>query len=99
MVMGGHTEVPFAARGEAPWRELELLVDSGFTPFEAIAAATSTAAGFLFRDKELGTLRAGLQADLVVLGDNAAVNISAVRKVERVMVAGRWIDVAKYRGY
>ena len=99
IVMGGHTEVPFAARGEAPWRELELLVDSGFTPLEAIAAATSTAAGFLFRDKELGVLRAGLQADVVVLGDNAAVNISAVRKVERVMVAGRWIDVAKYRGY
>ena len=99
IVMGGHTEVPFAARGEAPWRELELLVDSGFTPLEAIAAATSTAAGFLFRDKELGALRAGLQADLVVLGDNAAVNISAVRKVERVMVAGRWIDVGRYRGY
>ena len=99
IVMGGHTEVPFAARGEAPWRELELLVDSGFTPLEAIAAATSTAAGFLFRDKELGVLRAGLQADVVVLGDNAAVNISAVRKVERVMVAGRWIDVGRYRGY
>ena len=48
---------------------------------------------------QLGALRAGLQADLVVLGDNAAVNISAVRQVERVMVAGRWIDVGRYRGY
>jgi imidazolonepropionase-like amidohydrolase len=99
VVVGGHTEVPFAARGEAPWRELELLVDSGFTPLEAIAAATSTAAAFLFRDKELGTLRAGMQADLVVLGENAAASISAVRTVERVMVAGRWIDASKYRGY
>ena len=99
IVVGGHTEVPFAARGEAPWRELELLVDSGFTPLEAIAAATSTAAGFLFRDKELGALRSGMQADLVVLGDNPAANISALRKVERVMVSGRWIDTSKYRGY
>jgi imidazolonepropionase-like amidohydrolase len=99
IVVGGHTEVPFAARGEAPWRELELLVDSGFTPLEAIAAATTTAAGFLFRDKELGALRAGLQADLVVLGGNPAADISAVRKVERVMVAGRWVDVSKYRSY
>jgi len=99
IVMGGHTEVPFAARGEAPWRELELLVDSGFSPLEALTAATTTAAGFLFRDKELGALRAGLQADLVVLGDNPAVDISAVRKVERVMVAGRWVDVSKYRSY
>ncbi len=99
IVMGGHTEVPFAARGEAPWRELELLVDSGFTPLEAITAATTTAAGFLFRDKELGALRAGLQADLVVLDGNPAADISAIRKVERVMVAGRWVDVGKYRTY
>ena len=99
IVMGGHTEVPFAARGEAPWRELELLVDSGFTPLEAITAATTTAAGFLFRDKELGGLRAGLQADLVVLDGNPAADISAIRKVERVMVAGRWVDVGRYRSY
>ena len=99
IVMGGHTEVPFAARGEAPWRELELLVDSGFTPLEAITAATTTAAGFLFRDRELGALRAGLQADLVVLDGNPVADISAIRKAERVMVAGRWVDVGKYRGY
>ena len=99
VVAGGHTEVPFAGRGEAPWRELELLVDSGFTPLEAITAATSTAAGFLFKDKELGTLRARMQADLVVLGGNPALDISAIRKVERVMVGGRWIDVSKYVGY
>ena len=99
IVVGGHTEVPFAGRGEAPWRELELLVDSGFTPLEALAAATGTAAGFLFRDKELGTLRAGMQADLLVIGGNPAVDVSAIRKVERVMVAGRWVDVSKYRSY
>ena len=99
IVVGGHTEVPFAGRGEAPWRELELLVDSGFTPLEALAAATGTAAGFLFRDKELGTLRAGMQADLLVIGGNPAVDVSSIRKVERVMVAGRWVDVSKYRSY
>ena len=97
VVMGGHTEVPFAARGEAPWRELELLVDSGLTPLEAITAATSTAAGFLYRERELGTLRPGFHADLVVLRDNPAADIAAVRTVERVMVAGRWVEVAKYR--
>jgi imidazolonepropionase-like amidohydrolase len=99
IVMGGHTEVPFAARGEAPWRELELLVDSGLTPLEAITAATTTAAGFLFRDKELGALRAGLQADLVVLDGNPAADIAAIRRVERVMVAGRWVEVGRYRSY
>ena len=52
VVMGGHSTVPFAYRGEAPWRELELLVESGFTPLEAITAATSTAAGFIYRSEE-----------------------------------------------
>jgi hypothetical protein len=99
VVMGGHSTVPFAARGEAPWRELELLVESGLTPLEAISAATETASRFLFRGDQFGSLRAGLQADLVVLNDDPAKSISAVRSVERVMVAGRWIDVRKYRAY
>jgi hypothetical protein len=99
VVMGGHTEVPFAARGAAPWRELELLVESGFTPLEAISAATATAAAFLFRDSELGRLRAGFKADLVVLRGQPDRNVSAIRTVDRVMVAGKWIDIAKYRQY
>jgi len=99
VVLGGHTEVPFAGRGEAPWRELELLVESGFSPLEALTAAASTGAAFLYRSHELGSLRPGLQADLVVLGENPLQQISAIRSVQRVMVAGRWIDIARYRGY
>jgi imidazolonepropionase-like amidohydrolase len=99
IVVGGHTEVPFAARGEAPWREMELLVESGFSPLEAITAATSTAAAFLYRGDELGSLRAGFAADLVVLRGQPDRDISAIRAVDRVMVAGRWIDTAKYRAY
>ena len=99
VVMGGHTEVPFAARGEAPWRELELLVESGFSPLEAITAATGTAAAFLYRADQLGSLRPGLQADLVVLREDPLRAISAVRSVERVMVAGKWIDMGRYGGY
>ncbi len=99
VVMGGHSTVPFAGRGEAPWRELELLVESGFTPLEAITAATGTAADFLYRRRDIGRLRTGLQADLVVLRNNPARAISAVRMVERVMVGGRWVDVARFRQY
>jgi imidazolonepropionase-like amidohydrolase len=99
IVMGGHSTVPYAARGEAPWRELELLAESGFTPLEAITAATSTAAGFLYRADDLGVIRPGAYADLVVLRDNPAWNIAAVRTVERVMVGGRWVDVSRYRTY
>jgi imidazolonepropionase-like amidohydrolase len=99
LVMGGHSTVPFAARGEAPWRELELLVESGLTPLEAITAATSTAASFLYRSDQIGTLRTGLQADLIVLRSDPSQDISAIRGVDRVMVAGQWIDVPRYRTY
>jgi imidazolonepropionase-like amidohydrolase len=99
LVVGGHTEVPFAGRGEAPWRELELLVDSGLSPLEAITAATGTAAAFLYRGDEIGTLRAGLQADLVILREDPQRNIAAVRSVDRVMVGGQWIDLTRYRNY
>ena len=99
VVVGGHTEVPFAGRGEAPWREMELLVESGFTPAEAIAAATSTAAAFLYQSDRLGTLRPGMQADLVVLRDDPHRDVSAIRTVQRVMVGGRWIERARYEKY
>jgi imidazolonepropionase-like amidohydrolase len=99
LVMGGHSTVPFAERGEAPWRELELLVESGLTPLEAITAATGTAAAFLYRGDELGTLRPGLRADLVILRGDPSRDISAIRTVDRVMVGGRWIDVGRYRKY
>jgi imidazolonepropionase-like amidohydrolase len=99
LVLGGHSTVPFAARGEAPWRELELLVESGLTPLEAITAATGTASAFLYRSDQFGTLRPGLQADLVILRGDPLADIAAIRTVERVMVAGRWIDVARYRTY
>jgi imidazolonepropionase-like amidohydrolase len=99
LVMGGHSTVPFAARGEAPWRELELLVDSGLSPIEAITAATTTAAGFLYRGDDLGGLRAGFKADVVILREDPSRQISAVRTVDRVMVGGQWIDVGRYRAY
>jgi hypothetical protein len=99
VVVGGHTAVPFAGRGEAPWREMELLVESGFSPLEAVSAATSTAAAFFYRGDQLGSLRAGFAADLVVLRGQPDRDISAIRTVDRVMVAGRWIDTAKYRQY
>lgn len=99
VVVGGHTEVPFAGRGEAPWRELELLVESGLTPVEALTAATGTAAQFLYRSDQLGTLKPGMQADIAVFSGDPTRDISAVRSVERVMVAGRWVDVARYRTF
>jgi len=99
VVVGGHSTVPFAARGEAPLREMELLVESGFTPLEVIQAATGTAAAFLYRDRDLGTLQPGKLADLLVLAGDPTRNIAEIRTVQRVMAGGRWVDIARYRRY
>ena len=80
VVVGGHTEVPFAARGEAPWREMELLVESGFSPLEAITAATSHRRGVpRIAETSSAALRAGFAADLVVLRGQPDREISAIR--------------------
>ena len=98
VVMGGHSTVPFAARGEAPWRELELLVESGFTPLEAITAATGTAAAFLYRGDELGTLRPGLSGRPGRPARRpAAATSPPSARVERVMAAAVDRHRSRYR--
>jgi imidazolonepropionase-like amidohydrolase len=99
ITLGGHSTVPFAKRGEAPWRELELLVESGLTPLEALTAATATGAASLRRSQDLGTIEPGKRADLVVLERDPSADIHAIRTVDRVMVGGRWIDVNRYRSW
>jgi imidazolonepropionase-like amidohydrolase len=97
LTLGGHSTVPFAGRGEAPWREVELLVESGLTPLQAITAATRTSAASLRRPTDLGTIEVGKLADLIVLGRDPSLDIRAIRSVQRVMSGGAWIDVTRYR--
>jgi imidazolonepropionase-like amidohydrolase len=74
--------------------ELALLVDSGFTPAEAIKAATSTAATFL-NMTDLGSLAAGKQADLLVLDADPLVDIKNTRKINSVYIAGQQVPSVK----
>ena len=59
----------------------------------------ATAAAFLYRGNELGSLRAGFQRRPRRPARATRPRLSAIRTVDRVMVAGRWIDTAKYRQY
>jgi imidazolonepropionase-like amidohydrolase len=69
-------------------RNLELLVEAGFTPVEAIQIATLNGAKWLGEDATIGSIAAGKQADLVVLGANPAEKIENVEKVELVFKDG-----------
>jgi imidazolonepropionase-like amidohydrolase len=76
-------------------RELELLVESGFTPLEAIQIATSNGAKFMGESDRIGSLVAGKQADLVVLRGDPSKNISDIENVELVFKDGVGNDSAK----
>ena len=88
---GGGGVIP----GYSNQRQVELLVDAGFTPLEAISIATLNGAKYLRRDKSVGTLAVGKQADLVVIAGNPAAVISDIRKVETVFKQGVGYDPAK----
>ncbi|HTV00216.1 MAG TPA: amidohydrolase family protein [Luteitalea sp.] len=98
IVMGGHTEVPHAGCGEAPWRELELIADSGLTTVETLAAGTRHAAAFLGKGGEaLGAVRAGAPADLLLVDGDPSTTIGDVRRITQVIANGVPVDIARLR--
>ncbi len=75
-------------------RELELLHESGLTPFEAMRAATVAPAAFLRKTSEFGTIEEGKRADLVLLDENPLEEIRRIAAPAGVMARGRWYDRA-----
>ena len=76
-------------------REVELLVESGFTPLEAIKIASFNGAKFLGEDAHIGSIAPGKQADLIVVKGNPAANINDIEKVEIVFKDGVGYDSEK----
>jgi imidazolonepropionase-like amidohydrolase len=92
VVVGSHSDVPHAKRGWAYQRELELLVESGLTPMQAIVAGTSENARFFRASDRLGSIEPGKLADLVLVEGDPLRNISDMRRLKRVMLNGQWVD-------
>jgi hypothetical protein len=76
-------------------REVELLVEAGFTPPEAIHIATANGAQFLGEADRLGTIAAGKEADLVVIKGDPSHKVEDVENVEIVFKNGIGYDSAK----
>lgn len=70
-------------------RELELYVDAGLTPFQALRTATIVPAQVLKADKITGSVEAGKQADLIIVDGNPLNRIRDIRNVKTVIKAGR----------
>ena len=76
-------------------RQIELLVEAGFTPVEAIRIATLNGATYLGRADRIGTIAPGKQADLVLVTGDPSTTIADVRKVDTVFRQGVGFDPAK----
>ena len=76
-------------------REIELLVEAGFTPEQAIQIATQNGAVYLGRQDRIGTLAAGKQADLVLIKGDPSKHIDDIENVETVFKQGVGYDSKK----
>jgi imidazolonepropionase-like amidohydrolase len=96
-----HAGVPIVAGtdqtvpGYSLYREIELYAQAGFTPMEAIQAATIVPARVMGLDKELGTVEAGKRADVIILDANPLESIHNIRTVEFVITNGVMYNCAE----
>lgn len=95
IVAGTDAGVSGVVSGFALHDELELLVQAGLSPQEALNAATVLPAQWLGIDKQLGTIETGKLADLLLLDENPLTDIKNTRKIAGVFVNGKWLDKAK----
>jgi imidazolonepropionase-like amidohydrolase len=91
VVAGTDQTVP----GHSLHRELELYVQAGFTPMEAIQAATLVPARVMGLEKELGTVEKGKRGDLILIDGNPLQDIHNTRKVEYVITNGTMYHTAE----
>ena len=76
-------------------RQVELLVEAGFTPLEAIKIASLNGAKWLGEDSRIGSIAVGKQADLMIVKGNPATTIADIEKVEIVFKDGVGYDTEK----
>lgn len=86
---------PLITPGSSLHRELQLLVESGLTPYEALRTATVAPASFLGKEEEFGTIGIGKRADLLLVEDNPLEDIGHLRTPTGIMVRGRWFTLAQ----
>ncbi|KFN45177.1 amidohydrolase family protein [Arenimonas metalli] len=91
LLAGSDTIMPYVFPGSSLHEELALMVEAGLPPLAALQAATSGAARFMGRD-DLGVVRTGALADLVLVQGDPLADISNTTRIEGFAIGGKWID-------
>ena len=90
--MGTDTGPPARFQGYFELMELEMMAKAGLTPAKVLASATRDAARCMKLDREVGTLEANKWADFVVLDADPLDDVSNVRKIDSVWIAGTRVE-------
>jgi len=97
LAAGTDGQYPGDFQGEGIHRELELLVEAGLSPLQAISAATNKAAIVLNAAEEWGTLDHGKLANVLVIAGKPDLTISDTRKIRLVIKEGKVLDRNKLK--
>lgn len=97
LLLGSDAPQWFNVPGFSLLRELQYMVDSGLTPYEALAAGTVNVARYLGKAEEFGTIQPGRRADLLLLNANPLEDVANVRRRAGVMLGGRWFTEERLR--
>jgi len=99
ILIAAGTDAPYPGdfQGEGIHRELELLVESGLTPLEAITTATKNAAVIMNAEKDWGTLEPGKLANILIVDGKPDQDIRETKNVREVVRAGKVLDRTKLK--
>ncbi|MFX0209960.1 MAG: amidohydrolase family protein [Candidatus Hodarchaeota archaeon] len=95
LLLGTDTPNPFVVPGYSIYEELQLLIEAGLTPYQALRMGTWNAAEFVNAVEEFGTVTEGKRADLILLEANPLEEVRNVAKHAGVMVRGQWFSKTK----
>jgi hypothetical protein len=104
-IQAGTDTITGGTPGLSIHHEMEMLVEAGLTPMQAMKAATSWSAELLAGkngargNPRIGSIRPGNFADFVVVSADPTTDISNTKKIERVMKNGRWIELGYHPEY
>lgn len=91
LLLGCDAPQVFNVPGFSTHNELKYLVDSGLTPYQALLTGTVNVAKYL-NLADAGTIKPGAVADLILVSGNPLTDITNTKKVEGVMVRGKWLS-------